>query len=119
MMGELVYAQALLMAGEPAQKERELLRVLCGAAASSLALRLKEGLTPESCGQDFVAAASLYALAALVRTREDAGAEEFRAGDLTVKTGGADREGAARSLQQQAELLMRPYLADSFAFLGV
>ena len=119
MMKEQVFAQALLLTGKLEETQQELLRLLCGAAASSLALRLKEGLRPQDCAQDFVAAASLYAVAALVEAGEGSSVEEFKAGDLTVKTGTADREGAARALFRQAELLARPYLADSFSFVGV
>ena len=118
MMEQLVFAQALLIAGELDDRERELLRLLCGAAASSLALRLRTGLTPGDCGQDFVAAASLYAAAALGEAREGPQVEEFKAGDLTVRNAGKP-EGSAQALYRQAERLMGPYLADSFAFLGV
>ena len=119
MMKELTFAQALLLTGELEEKERELLRVLSGAAASALELRLKDGIRPQDCAQDFLAAASLYAVSALEEARESSGLEEFKAGDLTVKTGSANREGAARALFRQAEMLARPYLADSFAFVGV
>lgn len=119
MMKELVFAQALRLTGELEQKEQELLRILCAAAASSLELRLKEGLRPQDCAQDFVGAASLYAVAALEEAREESAVEEFKAGDLTVKTGSAKQEGAAKALFRQAELLAKPYLADSFAFVGV
>ena len=119
MMKELVFAQALRLTGELEEKERELLRLLCAAASSSLELRLKEGFTPQDCARDFIAAASLYAVAALEEAREEAGVEEFKAGDLYVKTGSTKREGAARALFHQAELLAKPYLADRFSFAGV
>jgi hypothetical protein len=119
MMKELVFAQALLLTGELEEKEQELLRVLCGAAASALELRLKEGLRLQDCEGDLVAAASLYAVAALLDARETSGVEEFKAGDLSVKTGGTGQERAGKALYRQAELLAKPYLADSFAFVGV
>ena len=119
MMKDLVFAQALLLTGQLEEKQQELLRVLCCAAASSLALRLREGLTPESCGADFIAAASLYAVAALEEAGEKETLEEFKAGDLTVKTGSGKQEGAAKALFSQAEMLMKPYFADCFAFVGV
>ena len=119
MMQEQVFAQALLLTGELEEKKRELLRILCGAAASSLELRLKEGIRPQDCARDFIAAASLYALAALEEAGEGSALEEFKAGDLTVKTGSADREGAAKALFRQAEMLAKPYLADRFSFVGV
>jgi hypothetical protein len=119
MMKELVFAQALRLTGDLEEKQRELLRILCGAASSALELRLKEGLTPQDCAQDFVAAASLYAAAALEEAWEASDVEEFKAGDLSVKTGSKKQEGAAKALFRQAEMLMKPYFADNFSFVGV
>lgn len=119
MMKELVFAQALRLTGELEEKERELLRILCASASSALELRLKEGISPQDCAQDFIAAASLYAVAAMEEAREVSGVEEFKAGDLTVKTSDGKQEGAAKALFRQAELLARPYLADRFSFVGV
>lgn len=119
MMKELVLAQALLLTGQLEDKQQELLRVLCGAAASSLRLRLKEGLKPEDCSQDFIAAASLYAVAALGKSREEPLVEEFKAGDLTVRQSVQRQEDNLRALEKQADMLMAPYFADSFSFVGV
>lgn len=110
-----IYAQALVMAGELTQQQEELLRVLCRAARATLAGRLRENLTAEDCRADFVAAGSLYALAAL--SESDDGPEQFTAGDLTVRRG--SRNAAAGCLRRQAELMMMPYVRDGFAFLGV
>ena len=104
MMKDLVFAQALLLTGQLEEKQQELLRLLCGA---------------ESCGADFIAAASLYAVAALEEARERGTLEEVKAGDLTVKTGSGKQEGAAKALFSQAEMLMKPYFADCFTFVGV
>ncbi|MDO5399413.1 MAG: hypothetical protein Q4F17_00340 [Eubacteriales bacterium] len=111
---ELTYAQAAALAGVQEGRQAELLRLLCAAAVTALEARLREGLTADSCKADFVAAAALYALAAL----EEAGGQmqEFRAGDLVVKQGGS---AASRCLRRQAELMMGPYLRDGFAFMGV
>ena len=84
---EQVFAQAALLAGELDGRQTNLLRLLCGASASSLTARLREGLTPEDCKADFIAAASLLALAQLNGVDDDAQVEEFKAGDLTVKQG--------------------------------
>ena len=62
---EQVYAQAVLLAGDLENREDQLLRVLCAGAVSSLTARLREGIRPEDCRADFVASASLFALAAL------------------------------------------------------
>ena len=72
MLSEQVYAQALLLAGQLDSRESQLLQVLCAAASSSLASRLRDEMTPEDCKADFIAAASLYALAALGSAAEEA-----------------------------------------------
>ena len=114
---EQVFAQALMLAGELEERQKDLLSVLCGVAVASLAVRLKEGLRPEDCRADFVPGACLLALAALNGCRDTGDVEEFKAGDLTVKRKGADA--ASRCLQKQAEVLMAPYLRDRFVFVGV
>ena len=117
MLTDQIFAQAALLTGQLDDRQTELLKVLCLSAASSLNNRLRDGLTEEDCKADFVAAASLYALAALNEAGQAGGLEEFRAGDLTVKRSGMDT--SSRCLQRQAELIMQPFLKDSFAFLGV
>ena len=117
MLGEQVFAQAAMLAGELDGRETNLLHVLCAATTSSLTARLKKGLRPEDCKADFVAAASLYALAALEEAGGTCDVAEFRAGDLTVKRSGGSA--ASNCLFNQAELVIAPYLEDRFAFLGV
>ena len=119
MMKELVFTRAVLLAGELDGQQRALLKALCSAAASSLASRLREGITAEDCREEFILAASLYALADLRSAAENGLVEEFKAGDLTVKQGAVSSDTASRSLQRQAEGLMKPYLQDCFSFLGV
>ena len=114
---EQIYAQALLLAGELEQKQMALLRVLCQGANNALASRLRDGLTPEDCKADFIAAASLLALAALSETDDMAQLEHIQAGDLTLRRGSPDS--AACCLRYQAEVMMTPYLKDKFAFMGV
>ena len=116
---EQVFAQAALLAGELDGRQTNLLRLLCGASASSLTARLREGLTPEDCKADFIAAASLLALAQLNGVDDDAQVEEFKAGDLTVKQGSKNRDAASQCLQRQAELMIAPYLKDGLSFRGV
>ena len=117
MLGEQVFAQAAMLAGELDGRETNLLHALCTAATAALAARLKKGLLPEDCKADFVAAASLFALAALESALDGSVGEEFRAGDLTVKRSGGSA--ASNCLFNQAELVIAPYLEDRFAFLGV
>ena len=117
MMTDLVFAQAALLAGQLEDRQTELLKLLCQGAVTSLTLRLRDGLTPDSCKADFVAAASLFALAALNEAGQPGAVEEFRAGDLTVKR--KDMDTSSRCLHRQAELIIQPFLKDGFAFLGV
>ena len=114
---EQVFAQAALLAGELDDRQTQLLTVLCEASTSSLTSRLREGLSPDDCKADFVAAASLFALAALNSIDSSVDVSEFKAGDLTVKRSGTDA--ASRCLQNQAELMIAPYLQDRFHFAGV
>ncbi len=118
-LGERVFAQAALLAGELDGKQTALLHTLCAASAASLAARLKEGLTPEDCQEDFLTAASLLALASLSSAEETGQIQEFKAGDLTIRQGGTAGSTPAQCLRQQARLLMAPYLRDSFSFAGV
>ena len=119
MMVQQVFAQALQLAGELDGEQEDKLYALCGAYAVSLASKLRDGLTPEDCGSDFAAAAGLYALASLNSLTSDAGVEEFKAGDLTVKQSGETKDGLAECLERQAQMLIAPYLKDRFAFVGV
>ena len=117
MLKEQVYAQAALLAGELEEKQQELLRVLCLVSSSSLAARLRTGLTVEDCKAEFIAAASLYALASLNNAAENVA--EFKAGDLTVKKGTTGKDAASRCLLRQAEMILAPFMQDGFLFQGV
>lgn len=117
MLREQVFAQAVLLAGQMDEQHTRLLQVLSRASCSSLAARLREGITPEDCKADFVAAASLFALAALNEAGKTDTLEEFKAGDLTIRRTGTDTP--SKCLQHQAELIIMPFLKDSFVFQGV
>lgn len=112
-----IYAQALLLSGGLEAKQEALLKLLCRGAVNSLAARLREGLTPEDCKADFIAAASLYALAALSGSDEMDKMQEISVGDLTMKR--SDANAAANCLRYQADLIIGPYLKDRFSFRGV
>ena len=114
---EQVFAQAALLAGQLEGSRLEMLDVLCTASVASLTARLRPGLTPEDRKADFVAAASLYALAALNEVGDTDRLEEISAGDLTLRKSSADA--AANCLRNQAEIMIVPYLKDRFSFRGV
>ena len=112
-----VYAQAAVLAGELTERQLAFLQALCRSSSGALAARLRDGLTPEDCKADFIAAASLMALAALDSVDEDRGLEQITAGDLTIRKG--SRAAAANCLRTQADLMMAPYMKDAFSFRGV
>ena len=118
-VSQQVYAQALLLAGQLDERQSQLLQVLCTAAASSLESRLRDGIIPEDCKADFIAAASLYALASLGDVADTVQVEEFKAGDLSVRQSSERRDAASNCLQRQAEMIILPYLKDRFSFVGV
>ena len=118
ILAEQVYAQALLLAGELEDNEGDILSALCTAATASLTARLREGLRPEDCRADFVAAASLYALAELNAVKGGAAMEQITAGDLTMRKS-ASADPASKVLRNQAQLVIAPYLKDTFCFRGV
>ena len=120
ILKDQVFAQAVLLAGEMDVEKMDLLSILCSVSTASLAARLREGLSPEDCREEFVAAASLYALAAMNSVNEETKLQEFKAGDLTIKEGGgAAKDAASRCLEKQAEMVIGPYLKDRFLFAGV
>lgn len=117
MLGEKIFAQALVLAGQP--EEQELLRVLCSITADSLLSRLKAGLTEEDCEEALVNGGSLYALAAWNGVQGSEDVQELRAGDLTIKRGSETSATSTETYRAQAEKMLQPYLKDQFAFLGV
>ena len=114
-----VLAQALLLAGELTERQQTVLGALCTATTASLNARLREGLTANDCKADFVAAASLLALAALAGIAEDVPVEQITVGDFSVKKGNLSHDAASNCLRSQAELMIAPYLKDNFSFMGV
>ena len=114
-----IQAHAQLMAGNMSPQQNLVLKTLCEAAASYLEHRLRDGLTPEDCKADFVAAASLMALAALNSYRAEDFSEHISVADFTMKTSKGYKDVASQCLKTQAELMIAPYLKDRFAFMGV
>ena len=102
-----VYAQAVLLSEVDAQSEA-LLQLLCRSAVAGLKHQLREGVRVDDCRADFVAAASLYALAALSEADEMKNLEQMQLGDVTVRRGSGSA--AARCLRKQAEMIMFPFV---------
>ncbi len=112
---EQVYTQAALLAGTMDEAQDKLLGALCTAVTASLSARLRDGLSVQDCKADFIAAASLFAIAALGEAADDP--EQVVVGDLTVRKKSGDA--ASRCLYNQAMLMIAPYLKDRFVFKGV
>lgn len=117
ILAEQIFAQAQVLAGELNDRQYYLLRMLCFSTASALTSRLREGLTPEDCKADFLAAASLFALATLSSVSDAEQMEQVEIGDMTLRRRSSDA--ASNCLRNQAELIIAPYLRDGFAFVGV
>jgi len=115
-LSDEIYAAAAAGLGEPTEAEQTLLRSLCRAAEAALAARLRGGVSETDCRDAFVCAAAWTALSHFMTGARADGVTGFAAGDLKItKESGA----AASELLGRAELLMAPYVADSFSFRGV
>ena len=100
-------------------QEQPLLESLCACAEAQITQRLSPGVTPEAYADAFTCAAAMLAAAGLFSCRSAGGAEQFTAGDVSLRLS-TDADGAAAALQRQAEAMMAPYWQDdTFAFLGV
>ena len=116
---ERIRMHALMLAGKLSDRQNSILMALCHGASVILTGRLRDGLTPDDCVADFVAAASLMALAAMSSVTGDEIPEQITVADFTVKTAKSSGDTAANCLRTQAELIMAPYIKDRFTFLGV
>lgn len=114
---EQIQAQALILIQDSTDVNLSMLGVFCRSAENSLRQKLRDGITPEDCKADFIAAASLLALAALSEMDDMAQMVQIQTGDLTLRRGSPDS--AACCLRYQAEAVMMPYMKDPFAFMGV
>ncbi len=117
ILTEQVYAQAVMLSGTVESGKEEMLRIFCRSAVAGMTQRLREGLTPEDCKADFIAAGALYALAALSEADEAANMERVQFADVTLVPGGTSA--ASRCLRRQADLIISPYCRDTFVFRGV
>lgn len=113
---EQAYTQAILLAGDLSERQRNILNVLCDTNYRALHARLRNGLAEDDCKADMVAAVSLLALADL-SSMDDEQPEQITAGDFTIRRGNA--AAASNCLRSQAELMIAPYLQNRFSFQGV
>ena len=115
MMTEEIAALCRAMGAKEVQEE--LLLPLIQAVRDRLAGALKEGTAPEDCGPAFLLAAAMTVMDWL-EDLEGGQIASFTAGDLTVRRERRDQGG--RSLSEQAEELLSPWLRDmGFVFYGV
>ena len=116
-MTEEIMALCRTMGAE--EDQEELLLPLVQAVSDQLAARLRGGAAPEGCGPAFSLAAMMVMdkLAGMTGER-GGGVTSFTAGDLTIRRDGGS--GTEKSLSQQAEELLAPWLGDAgFCFQGV
>lgn len=116
---EQVLTYALQLADALPAQQLSILEALCSASTSALKARLREDLTPDDCGNDFVTAAALMALAALAEVSAEVPTEQITAGDFSIRKGAVSYDAAGACLRAQAEQIMMPYLMDRFSFQGV
>lgn len=114
---EHAYAQALLFAGPLEEVQKARLEVLCKSVEESLKHKLRPGLTPEDLRADYIAAVGLYGVAALEELEQRGEPKSFTASDLTIRR--EDAGVSVKCLRRQAEMLLAPYLCDSFSFRSV
>ena len=114
---EQIAAQAKVLLRDLEEKDYAMLELLSRAAEISLKTKLREEIRVEDCIADFVAAASLFVVAAMSELDEVSQMEQITAGDLTMRRKSGNAAGCC--LRYQAELMMMPYMRDPFAFVGV
>jgi hypothetical protein len=117
ILTERIVAQAEVLIRDLEERDLPMLELLCRSAETTLKAKLRQGIQVEDCMADFVAAAALFAVAAMTELDEVAQMDMVTVGDLTLRRKSTDA--AACCLRYQAELLMTPYMADTFAFVGV
>ena len=113
---EQVYTQAQLMAQGLGEGNQQVLEALCASAVACVRARLRDNVEPEDCLSDFVTAAAMFALAAVNELGDMVQYGQVEGEDLTLRRSGSDA--AANCLKYQAELLMRPYFKQPFAFVS-
>jgi hypothetical protein len=116
-MTDQVFNQAKLLSGIGDTQQLAMLKIFCQAAVTALTARLRDGLTTADCAADFIASASLFALAAFSETDPMTNCQQIQLGDVTVRPGSGSA--AAKCLRYQAEMMMSPYCTDGFSFRGV
>ena len=114
---EEIFSRLQQITGETGEAKRDLLRTLSAGANGALAAGLRPDAGQGESRAALVAAGTMYALAAWVELDADREPEQFTVGDVTVRNG--SRAEAAVSLRRQADRILEPLRADSFAFRGV
>lgn len=112
-----VQLRARLMSRELTEGEQPLLEAAAMAAMAELTQNLLENVSPEDCGDNFITAAAMLALANMSQMGDGTGVEHLKVGDLTVSRHSGST--AASCLRFQAFVLMGPNLKPGVAFMGV
>ena len=104
-MREEIYTLAAAIVA-PSEEEKALLELLSAAAEQELAAALRPGITVDTCREAFLCAAGYLAAAGVLESRGNQ-AEQFSAGEVSIRTGGAESRGVG--LRALARQLMAPY----------
>jgi hypothetical protein len=103
-----------LAAGIAGVEADALLTALCAAAEDAWKARLREGVSPEDCGEAFCCAAAFWAAADYLVSRGGSGVESFTAGVVSIRgRDGGDTANGAQALRQAAQRLMSAYTEPS------
>jgi len=105
------------------EDQEELLLPLIQAVREQLACRLRPEVMPQDCGNAFPLAAAMMAmdrLSGIAGGGSTGAVTSFTAGDLTIRQEGGSGGQTAKSLTEQAEELLAPWLKNNgFGFQGV
>lgn len=112
-----IYARAEAMTGETDPQLRLILHTLSAGVNSTMAAEIRQNLEVLHCRDALVTAGSLYVLADYLEMDEAHNLERFTVGDMTVHRSNA--AAGAKTLREQADRMLRPYLTDRFSFRGV
>jgi hypothetical protein len=109
-----IYTMAAVFLAPDGDEAATALRTCCMASLRALEDRLRPGVTVEDCRESFICAAAWMALCGFETGLDADGVRSASAGDVSVT-----RSPTADALRTQAELIMAPYIGDSFVFAGV
>lgn len=118
---EEIYASALMYLSCEDEEEQSLLNTLSSAAAREMTAKLRDGVLPEDCREEFIMGSACLACAMFLTCRPQNGAvESFSAGEISVKHSGASVAEQVRNYREMADIFMLGLVKDpGFDFRSV